>query len=161
MTPLEQEQVDEVYQLSQALSRACQASITPILLELDLSMVQLKTLFILARENPITIGQVAERLGIGIPSASYQVDKVVQAGLVRRTEDTTDRRRTLTFLTPAGEELMRQLFQGREEQFRFWIGQMNPADLASLLQGLKAIVRITTTSAGSNSLCSDTSERLG
>jgi DNA-binding MarR family transcriptional regulator len=158
MTLLEQEQVDEVFRLSQALSRACQAGVTPILLELDLSMVQLKTLFILGRENPITIGQIAERLGIGIPAASYQVDKVVQAGLARRTEDVTDRRRTLTFLTTAGEELMRQLFQGHEEQFRSWISQMNPADLASLLQGLKAIVQIASASSNNKSVCS---ERLG
>jgi MarR family 2-MHQ and catechol resistance regulon transcriptional repressor len=121
-------------------------------------MVQLKTLFILAHKNPITIGQIAERLGIGIPAASYQVDKVVQAGLARRTEDTTDRRRTLTFLTSTGEGLIQQLFQGHEEQFRSWLNQMNPDDLACLLQGLKAIVQIANASSGNKSICS---ERLG
>jgi MarR family 2-MHQ and catechol resistance regulon transcriptional repressor len=158
MTSLKEEQVEAVLRLNHAFARVLQVSNTPTLLELELSMVQLKTLFILAHKNPITIGQIAEHLGIGIPAASYQVDKVVQAGLARRTEDTTDRRRTLTFLTSTGEGLIQQLFQGREEQFRSWLNQMNPDDLACLLQGLKAIVQIANASSGNKSLCS---ERLG
>jgi DNA-binding MarR family transcriptional regulator len=125
------------------LAKCFQADIAPIVLELDLSMAQMKILFILAHENPVTVGVVAEKLGIGFPTASYQVDKVERAGLVRRAEDANDRRRTLVFLTSTGEELVQRLGQGRKERLHEWLDQLAPAELQSLLDGLKAMVRVS------------------
>ncbi len=131
----------EILHIGHLIAKTFQADVAPIVLELDLSMAQLKILFILATENPISIGQVAEKLGIGFPTASYQVDKVVQAGLVRRAEDASDRRRTLAFLTPTGEELVQRLGRGRKERLREWLDRLAPAERASLLVGLKAMAR--------------------
>src|SRR5205807_10147691 len=70
---------------------------------LELTMAQLKVLLTLAFEDEATIGKIAETLGIGPPTASHLVDRLVQAGLVERVERSTDRRYTLASLTPQGE----------------------------------------------------------
>src|SRR5881396_3187784 len=77
--------------------------------QLDLTFPQLKTLIVLAHEGSSPIGQIAERLGVGQPTASHLVERLVQAGLVERAEDPANRRRTLAHLSYTGEELIGQL----------------------------------------------------
>src|SRR2546429_6375008 len=74
-------------------------------MEIDLTIAQLRTLLVLAEEGPLVIGQIAQRLGIGLSTGGHLVDRLVQAGLAESTEDVEDRRRTLARLTPKGEEL--------------------------------------------------------
>lgn len=133
--------VSEVIECQKALARAFHANATPNWLELDLTMPQLKTLFTLAEEGPVTIGQAAETLGISLPTASHLVDRLVHAGLAERAEDPADRRRTLARLSPRGEELVGQLYQGRQDRFRTWLGRLTEAELTCLLCGMQALLR--------------------
>jgi DNA-binding MarR family transcriptional regulator len=57
----------------------------------------------------LTVGDLAERLGIKANSAAGLVNRLVTARLVRRTADTTDRRRVHLALTPAAERRLEQL----------------------------------------------------
>ncbi|MHB1416572.1 MAG: MarR family winged helix-turn-helix transcriptional regulator [Chloroflexota bacterium] len=111
----------------------------PAWLELDLTVGQIKGLFFLAHHGAMTIGQVAEGLGIGAPWASVLVDRLVDLGLVERTEDAADRRRTLARLTPRGEELVVQAREGGRERLRQGLCQLSADDLAALLRGLEAL----------------------
>src|SRR3990172_4941232 len=72
---------------------------TPVWLDLDLTIGQLKGIFMLAYSGPMTVGQVAEALGIGKPAASILVDRLVHISLADRTEDAVDRRRAIIRLT--------------------------------------------------------------
>jgi DNA-binding MarR family transcriptional regulator len=54
---------------------------------LDLTISQLKTIVVLECRGAITIGQVAEILGMSRSSASIVIEQLVQLGLVARTED--------------------------------------------------------------------------
>jgi DNA-binding MarR family transcriptional regulator len=108
-------------------------------LHLDLSMAQLKALFVLMHEQPVPIGALADRLGLGMSGGSHLVDRLVQEGLVERSEDPDNRRRTLIRLTPHAESLVRRLQQGRLEQVRRCLRRMEEADLEVLLRGLRAL----------------------
>jgi DNA-binding MarR family transcriptional regulator len=90
----------------------------------------------------MVIGHLAHRLGIGVSTGGHLVDKLVQAGLVERTEDSEDRRRTLAQLTPAGEELCAHLFDNMGRQMPSLIREMSEEDQAALLQGLRALVHV-------------------
>jgi len=114
----------------------------PPLDALDLSMAQLKVLFTVSCRGPLTISEVAERLGISLPTASHLVDRVVQLGLVARREDERDRRRTLVELTEHGEALLRQLRQGNEQPWRELLCELSPDDLEALLRGVRALARV-------------------
>ena len=83
--------------------------------------------------------QVAKHLGIGEPTASYLVDKLVRAGLVDRSEDPMDRRRAIVRLSPMGEELIEKLL-GWEEFLGEWLHKVPEEDLSRFQHGLNAII---------------------
>jgi MarR family transcriptional regulator, organic hydroperoxide resistance regulator len=124
-----------------AIIRRFKASVGSVWMELDLTLPQLRTLLILAEEGPLVIGQVAQRMGVGLSTGGHLVDRLVQAGLAERTEDAVDRRRTLARLTPKGEDLYAQLLS-RAQQMQVLIQKLNMDDLTALLQGLRAINRV-------------------
>jgi DNA-binding MarR family transcriptional regulator len=110
--------------------------------DIDLTMAQFKVLLTLVVEGQVAIGTIAETLGIGAPTASHLVDRLVQAGLVERVEYSADRRYTLAHLTPQGETMMRRLQQGRMDQLQSYLARLDAQDLAALRQGLTALVNI-------------------
>ena len=110
-------------------------------MEIDITLPQLRTLLILAEEGPLVIGQIAQRLGVGLSTGGHLVDRLVQAGLAERAEDTEDRRRTLARLTPRGEELHARLLN-RVQHMHSLIQKLDEDDLAALLQGLRAMNRV-------------------
>lgn len=111
-------------------------------MELDFSMPQLKTLLTLYNAGALSIGHIAELLGVGQPTASHLVDRLVQAGLVERTEDSEDRRRTLAELTPQGVELIERLRQIRIEPLQRWLTQLDDTTLAALHLGFRALADV-------------------
>lgn len=112
-------------------------------IELDLSMGQLKSLMALATHQGLNITGLAELLGIGKPTASILVDRLVQMGYVERREDPTDRRRAIVAPSTAGSELVARLRQGGEGQrMARWLARMAPADLEALTHGLRALAAI-------------------
>ena len=59
--------------------------------------------------EPITVGELAERLCIRHHSAVELVDRLAQAGLVERLHDPSDRRRVRLRLTDAAEQHLAEL----------------------------------------------------
>jgi DNA-binding MarR family transcriptional regulator len=131
--------IEHIIELHRAIFRAIGSSTGSVWMNLDLSMAQLKTLLMLHTSGAIPIGQIAETLGVGQPTASHLVDRLVQAQLVVRAEDPLDRRRTLAQLSPAGQELAERLQQVRAEPLRRWLTQLDDATLAMLLEGTQAL----------------------
>jgi MarR family transcriptional regulator, organic hydroperoxide resistance regulator len=123
------------------LGRAMKATHGPVWMETDLTIAQLRTLLVLAEEGPLVIGQIAQRMGIGLSTGGHLVDRLVQAGLAERAEDPEDRRRTLARLTPKGEDLYARLLN-HTQQIQTWIQKLDDDDLAALLQGIQAINRV-------------------
>lgn len=140
-----QELIDQIKAAERTFIRAAQAVKGAELTWADcnLSMAQARTLFVLIDEGPSSIGRVAELQGISLPTASHLVDRLVQAGLVERTEDPEDRRRALASASEAGAELAYRLRQ-RGEIFFQWLGEMEEDDLEALARGLQAVARIAT-----------------
>lgn len=73
--------------------------------QIGLGSAQQAILFMLAKKDGLSLGEVAERLHIGKSGLSGLVDRMETAGLVERTPDAEDRRRIGLHLLPAGREL--------------------------------------------------------
>ena len=131
----------EVLAQYRELGRSLKATSEPRWMEIDLTLPQLRTLLVLAEEGPLVIGQIAQRLGIGLSTGGHLVDRLVQAGLADRTEDAGDRRRTVARLTPKGEDLYARLLN-RTQMMQSIIQKMREDELTALLQGLQAIRRV-------------------
>src|SRR5215216_1100146 len=134
--------IEQIIASHQSIYRAIGASLPSVWMSLDLSMAQLKTLMALYSCGALPIGQIAEILGIGQPTASHLVDRLVQTRLVSRTEDPLDRRRTLAQLSPGGEELAERINQVRFGTLRRWLTQLDDATLAAYLQSSRSLADV-------------------
>ncbi len=122
----------------QQIMRSMQGATKEAWLDLDLTLSQIKSLLVVSN-GPLPIHALAEQVGLQRPAASILVEHLVQLGVVTRTEDTTDRRRTLVDLTPTGVALIARLRQGNEAHFRALIERLSEGDLSALAQGIAAL----------------------
>lgn len=151
MVQTREELEQEVVAQYRTLGRTLKAASGTVWMEIDLTIAQLRTLLILAEEGPLVIGQIAQRLGVGLSTGGHLVDRLVQAGLAERTEDAEDRRRTLAQLTPKGEDLYARLLN-HPLQLQRLIQKLDEDDLAALLQGLQALNRLVEREPGVDGL---------
>jgi DNA-binding MarR family transcriptional regulator len=70
-------------------------------------------------DDEITVGAVADRLGVDASVASRMVSDCISAGLLRRTASQGDGRRTVLQLTEAGEELRDRFRDKYRQTFEF------------------------------------------
>ncbi|MDB5075511.1 MAG: transcriptional regulator, MarR family [Chloroflexi bacterium] len=120
---------------------ALRQSTEPSWTHLDLSISQLKVLFILDSQGTLSISELATKLFIGRPSSSILVEQLVERQLVRRTEDPADRRRSLVQLTAYARDLIANLYYGNEIFTRQWFERLANEDLAALARGLYALLQ--------------------
>src|SRR6476619_4437919 len=75
--------------------------------EFDMSLSQMKGLHSLKiATEPLSVKELADRLGLSLAAMSRAADGLVQRGLVGRLEDTQDRRMKRLSLTRKGDELV-------------------------------------------------------
>jgi DNA-binding MarR family transcriptional regulator len=134
--------VDEALAAYRKLHRALLTSTAARWRDLDISMQQLRAIYLLRDEEVATVGRLAELFGIGLPAASVLADRLVRAGYVERHEDTADRRRVLLTLTRAGIQLVTELREGSHLLLRRWMAQLSREDLAALAHGWRALAEV-------------------
>ncbi len=135
-------EIDEIIHLHWSILATMQFSSRPDWMELDMTMAQIKALFTISQGEAVPVNRIAEYLGVGQPTASHLVEKLVHQGFAGRSESPTDRRVTLVRLTSKGEDLVRRLYQGGEEQYRSWVRQLTDEERKNLLSGLQALARV-------------------
>jgi DNA-binding MarR family transcriptional regulator len=109
----------------------------------ELTMAQFRGLMVLAHEQPLAIGAVGDRLGMGLPGASRLVDRLVAERLVERYEDPADRRRALVRLAPRGQVALEEMQQGRRQgggRLRRALARLSDVQLAQLREAMSALV---------------------
>lgn len=87
----------------------------------------------------LSLGRLAELEGISAPSLSGHVDRLEQAGLVRRVRDPVDRRRVGLELTPAGERLLRRVRARRTTWLAARLRSLDDRDLRAVARALPAL----------------------
>jgi DNA-binding MarR family transcriptional regulator len=134
--------IDDALTGHRRVHRALLNATTPRWRDLDISMQQLRAIYILRDEGEMTVGRLAEMFAIGLPGASLLADRLVRAGLLERREDATDRRRVLLSLSRAGDRLVTDLREGSHTLLRRWMSQLPADDLAALSRGLRALAEV-------------------
>ena len=89
--------------------------------------------------GPLSVGEIADAIGVDQPRASRLVQQGVELGVVRREADPDDARRTRVALTDAGSALVRGLRGDRREAVDRALSsftEQERADLARLLNKL-------------------------
>ena len=94
------------------MSRSTQ-DLIPFLKQSDLNMAQYGTLMRLHHQDKCGVSDIGDQLGITHPAASQLVEKLVQNGLVERTEAAHDRRVRQLALTSKGRALVQSSLEAR------------------------------------------------
>ncbi len=79
--------------------------------------------------TPITVGDLAARLGLGAPATSALVDRLEAVGHVERTRDPGDRRRVTIAMRPQALELASAYFQPLGREMRSAVAEVSDEDL--------------------------------
>jgi DNA-binding MarR family transcriptional regulator len=109
--------------------------------EQDLSFSQLKTLLLIGEHaGTLSVKEVAERLGIYLPTASRAVDSLVRRGLAERAEDPLDRRVKQVRTSRKGDRLMERLVAARIRSFERLLDGFNAAERRKLGAALDEIL---------------------
>lgn len=90
--------------------------------------------------NPMSMGELAEALGIDRPNATVVVDDLEAQGLVRRTPHPTDRRAKLVEATRKGKTLARRADEILATPPAA-LGELDPEDVAALQRILAKVTR--------------------
>lgn len=109
-----------------------------------LSMPQFGILMYLFYSNKCGISHLGEYMDISAPAASQLVDRLVQHGLVERTEDPHDRRAKQLALTPKGRELIEKGSSARTRWVDDLVRSLKPEDhdqVTSILSKLTEAVQ--------------------
>ena len=105
----------------------------------DLTMPQLKVLFLASGSEPMPTSRIARALGMTLSTATGVVDRLVAQGLIQRLEDPTDRRIVLLQATPEGAALMERLLRAGLGHFREILALLSLEDLRAVARALGAL----------------------
>ena len=103
--------------------------------ESGLSMTQCKALLELGgmgASEPRQVSDLAETLGVSVPSISRAVDSLVRARLATRVEDTEDRRVRRVAITEKGKKLVETLLVVRQAGMESFAGSLSAAQRRKL-----------------------------
>ena len=114
----------------------------------DLSLAQLATLFLLQHRREPTIKEVAGLLGRSISATGRLLDQLVRRGLVRRDEDTRDRRIKRVAITASGVELLAAISAHRASAQLTLMRHLTPAEQAEVTRGMDLLAEAAQRSAG-------------
>jgi DNA-binding MarR family transcriptional regulator len=140
MTEISDTLIHDIQAAMADLMRQQRPGIPHEVMQLDMPISQMKTLFVLWRAGtPQTMGQLAQSLDVSLGNVTGLIDGLVQRGLARREEDPSDRRQKLARLTPTAETRLLRMEQGRSLLIQRLLRRMEVDDLRALRQGVIAL----------------------
>jgi DNA-binding MarR family transcriptional regulator len=107
----------------------------------ELTFSQMRLLFLLSKNGPAPMSRIAEWLGVGLPTASGDVERVERHGLVSRHHRMDDRRVVDCQLTDAGRRLIDEISGMRLEMMRQVLGVLSEEELAQMTRLVTAMVQ--------------------
>jgi len=105
---------------------------------------QYSVLAALSKQGPLTPGDLAEREHVQPPSMTRTVARLVEAGLVARSEHPTDRRQVLVTITEAGEREVRETRRRRDAWLAQRLAALTPEERATLAEATEILRKIAT-----------------
>jgi MarR family 2-MHQ and catechol resistance regulon transcriptional repressor len=116
-----QEQTDRALKLWVVLSRAYAAVAAHSQADIarhGLTPMEFGIMEALHHKGPMILGEVQKKILVTSGGVTYLVDRLAAKGLVERRRCEHDRRAYYAALTPAGEELIREIFPAHAEAIR-------------------------------------------
>lgn len=110
--------------------------------EPGISPSQLVALSTIERAGPMTMGELCAAEQVQPPSMTRTVAGLVEAGLVTRDVDPTDRRVAWLSVTPDGAKLLTRSRRRKEEYLARELRRLEPRELATLDRAAEILTRL-------------------
>jgi DNA-binding MarR family transcriptional regulator len=105
----------------------------------DLSVPQFRTLRFVQVHADSTLSNLADHLGLTLPSVSKLVDGLVKKGLLIRQEAANDRRYLSLALTPAGESIVNSARAGAQARLVEKLSCLSSDELEVIRKGMELL----------------------
>jgi len=133
---------DDFLRLAQTVMRALHSTDLDSWCAVDLTMPQLKALFLARGPDGISHGDIARALGVGLSTVTGVVDRLVDHGLVERRTHADDRRLSYVVATSAGNDLIDRLWASRRDHLAEVLTVLSEDERATLQAALQHLAAL-------------------
>jgi DNA-binding MarR family transcriptional regulator len=104
---------------------------------LQITMAQAKLLYVVMSGGPLSVSEIATRLGISMSTASGAVDHLVQLEMLARAEEPKNRRQVRVSITPTGTRTIEQMRDLSARQLRALLERLDDKDLKVIERAIR------------------------
>ena len=131
--------LDRVLAEFDALMHRLMATHAPELSAIELTMSQHKALYLVIASGRLRMSELAAGLGVTSSTATGQVDRLVELGLLERHEDPADRRQVVVTPTPTAEDLLEQFRELSSRRMREMLARVDAAELPTIERAIQLL----------------------
>jgi DNA-binding MarR family transcriptional regulator len=110
-------------------------------------------LLAVAAAGPLSVSELARRLGLGLSTTSAIVGQLSRAGLLERAEDDADRRRTIVRLNDRDREVIGSWAEQALAPLRATLERLSPPARAKFIEGWRILHEEATRTAPASGDC--------
>jgi DNA-binding MarR family transcriptional regulator len=134
--PPEAADLERVVGVFDGLMHRLMATHAPELNTLEMTMSQTKAMYLVLASGPMRMSELAHRLGVTNSTATGQVDRLVELGLLARHEDPADRRQVVVTATDHGAEILERFRELNSRRMREMLARISADDLPTVERAL-------------------------
>lgn len=108
----------------------------------DLSVPQFRALLYVSRHAGASLSDVAEHIGLTLPSTSKLVDRLVRRELLTRTSAPDDRRRMILKITPAGQTVLDVAARATRARLMEQLATLSAEECAVIIEAMHLLHRV-------------------
>ena len=131
--------LNQVIDILDEVTRSEPRAVSPEWFTLDLSMPQVRVVFLLLQERSLRMSELASTLDVSMSRATGLVDRLVEKDLVSRWPDQEDRRSVLCALTEQGIELGHGLLAARRSRWEERLAPLSQAELKRVYKAMELV----------------------
>lgn len=132
--------VAQILRLDRQMVHALQGERPSAWLSVDLTMPQLKVLFLVSAAGSATAGELARGLGVSLSTITGIVDRLSDQGMVHRGEDPQDRRVTRITISDSGSALAASLHESSRARIERLLERLDDSALRVVEQALDLLL---------------------
>jgi len=143
MSTEKSETIRKITALQRELAKSMRRHAFKHWMTLSMSTSQMKSLMCIIENEKLSSKKLADILDVTPANVTGVIDKLIEQGLVSRSESAQDRRVVFLKATEAGKKLIENLEQHASEQSSRMLSGMSEDELEHLYLGLAAFARVT------------------
>jgi DNA-binding MarR family transcriptional regulator len=138
--PNRQAMIEGILKCADNLFRVLLPTVPRELLDMDVTMSQLKMMFLLFMNGPMRMSDLASDLGVTLATATGLADRMVERDMVTRESQPDDRRVVLCRLSDSGQKAVSRIWESAGGRMQELLQAMDTAKLQTLYEVLESML---------------------